>query len=127
VALTAARRLWEGRAYLVLVHAAPHALLVETVDGVTVAREEDLNAHRRRWLAGVAHREQVADTVLLEGLPGPVICEWAQTAAPDVVVVGSRGRSALHRVMMGSVARHVVGHCTRPVLVVPPSTTDDPR
>lgn len=124
LSLTAARRLWGGSARLVLVHAGPRPLLVDTVDGVTVTRDEDLNAHERRWLAGVARREEVADTVFLEGLPGPAICAWAASAAPDVVVVGSHGRGSLGRALMGSVARHVVGHCTRPVLLVPAPRTE---
>ena len=92
------------------------------IDGVAVPRHDDLNAEQRRWLTGVGGREQDTQTVLLEGLPGPEICGWAAAAAPDVVVVASHGRGRLEPALMGSMARHVMKHCTRPVLMVPATT-----
>lgn len=124
-ALIQARRLWGARAQLVLVHVAPRPLAVEMIDGVAVPRHDDLNAHERRWLVNIGRHERDARTVLLEGLPGRAICDWAAEAAPDVVVVASHGRGRLERAVVGSVARHVVEHCTRPVLMVP-ATTDTP-
>ena len=41
--------------------------------------------------------------------------EWR----PLAVVAGSRGRSAVHSALMGSVSRGVAMHCSAPVLVVP--------
>lgn len=125
LALIQARRLWSTQAQLVLVHVAPLPLAVEMIDGVAVARRDDLNAEQRRWLTSVGRREPDTQTVFLEGLPGPEICNWAAEAAPDVVVVASHGRGRLERALMGSVARHVVEHCTRPVLMVP-ATTKNP-
>ncbi|MEM9713334.1 MAG: universal stress protein [Actinomycetota bacterium] len=37
--------------------------------------------------------------------------------------MGTHGRTALRRLVMGSVAHHVVQRATAPVLVVPPTTT----
>jgi nucleotide-binding universal stress UspA family protein len=37
----------------------------------------------------------------------------------DIIVVGTHSRSGLDRLLMGSVAEHVVRHSTIPVLVVP--------
>jgi nucleotide-binding universal stress UspA family protein len=55
---------------------------------------------------------------VVEGSPGPMICQVAVDLGPDVVVVGSHGRGFLKRVVIGSVSEHVVRHCTAPVLVV---------
>ena len=38
-----------------------------------------------------------------------------------VLVVGSRGRSAVQEILLGSVAMAVLHHAYRPVMVVPPN------
>jgi nucleotide-binding universal stress UspA family protein len=47
-----------------------------------------------------------------------VICERAEELSVDVVVVGSRGRGAIRRALLGSVSSHVVHNAPCPVLVV---------
>jgi nucleotide-binding universal stress UspA family protein len=54
-----------------------------------------------------------------DGEPGPAICEFANELDVDVVVVGSHGRGALARLLLGSVSTYVAHHSKRPVLVVP--------
>ncbi len=56
-----------------------------------------------------------------EGSAGETICSLAAELEADVVVVGSHGKGAFAAAMLGSVSRHVVHHCHRPVLVVPPT------
>jgi nucleotide-binding universal stress UspA family protein len=46
------------------------------------------------------------------------ILQVAEDRAANVVVVGSRGRSALRSVLMGSVSNGVLHHSNRPVLIV---------
>jgi nucleotide-binding universal stress UspA family protein len=53
-----------------------------------------------------------------QGDPGVVLCELAAELDADVVVVGSRGRGALKRVLLGSVSTYVVHNAPCPVLVV---------
>ena len=45
----------------------------------------------------------------------------AQAAAVDVVVLGTRGRSGLERLLLGSVAERVLRKAPCPVVVVPPA------
>ena len=52
------------------------------------------------------------------GDPRDVIIRLAQTEQADLVVVGSHGRSGLPKLLMGSVASHVVTHAPCSVLVV---------
>lgn len=47
------------------------------------------------------------------------IIEEIKNRSPDVVVIGSHGRSALTHLLMGSVTEQVLRHSTVPVLVVP--------
>ena len=58
-----------------------------------------------------------------EGQPQDVLVEESQGA--EVLVVGSRGLGAFSRLVLGSVSEHVSHHATCPVVVVPPSDTDD--
>lgn len=46
------------------------------------------------------------------------ICEEAERFGADVIVMGSQGRSALGRVVLGSVAQAVMAASTRPVFIV---------
>jgi nucleotide-binding universal stress UspA family protein len=53
---------------------------------------------------------------LVEGPAGEVL--ERESASADLVVVGSRGRSALAAALLGSVSEHVAGHAACPVVVV---------
>ena len=52
------------------------------------------------------------------GLPFDVIVRFARTRSSDLIVMSTHGRSALHQVLIGSVAEKVVRHATCPVLTV---------
>jgi nucleotide-binding universal stress UspA family protein len=75
-----------------------------------------------------AAREVIAETrtalsigevegVVLEGAPGPAICEHAEHLGARAVVIGSRGRGGLRRAVLGSVSDHVVRKAPCPVIV----------
>ncbi len=53
---------------------------------------------------------------LAEGDPGDVLV--AESAAAQLVVVGTHGRSGLKAALLGSVSRHVATHASCPVVVV---------
>jgi nucleotide-binding universal stress UspA family protein len=59
------------------------------------------------------------------GTPGAVLCERAEALSADVVVVGSRGRGAIRRVLLGSVSTYVVHNAPCPVLVVRSDSASD--
>ena len=46
------------------------------------------------------------------------ILGMARRWRPDVIVIGTHGRSGVRRFLMGSVAEHVVRRAARPVLTV---------
>lgn len=64
--------------------------------------------------AGLAN----ADFVVEEADPAPAILDAANRLRADLIVIGTHGRSGLHRVMLGSVAERVLRHATIPVLTV---------
>ena len=53
-----------------------------------------------------------------EGEPGPAIVDAASAERVDMVIVGTRGRNRVERMVLGSVSDHVVRHAECPVLVV---------
>ena len=67
---------------------------------------------------GGNHPALKVSTRSLQGQPAEAVAELAANEKADLVVVGSRGRGALARAFLGSVANRLVHACTRPVLVV---------
>lgn len=52
------------------------------------------------------------------------IVHAAERLGADAIVLGSHGRTAVARALMGSVSQGVVRHARRPVLVVPSARND---
>ncbi len=58
------------------------------------------------------------DQVVLSGPPAEMIADEAKAQGDQLIVVGSRGRGAIARLLLGSVADRIVHISTVPVLVV---------
>lgn len=58
------------------------------------------------------------ERLIEDGPPGVAICDVANERRVDVIVIGSRGRGAIKRALLGSVSTHVVHNAPCPVLVV---------
>ena len=67
-----------------------------------------------------AHKEGVPFNVIVkEGDPSENIMEIAEQNNCDLIILGRRGRSALEKILVGSVAERVAGDSSVPVLLVP--------
>jgi nucleotide-binding universal stress UspA family protein len=64
------------------------------------------------------------ETHVERGDPGPVLCQRAEALGADVIAVGSRGRGAIRRMLLGSVSAHVVNNAPCPVLVLRSGTVE---
>ena len=60
----------------------------------------------------------VADYVIYEGFPEECILDYAKQQEADVIIMGSHGRRGLKRMILGSVAEHVIRRSPCPVLIV---------
>ncbi|MBV5304099.1 MAG: universal stress protein [Chlorobium sp.] len=60
----------------------------------------------------------VADYVIYEGFPEECILDYAKRQEADVIIMGSHGRRGLKRMILGSVAEHVIRRSPCPVLIV---------
>lgn len=82
-----------------------------------VQREQGENI-LKKWAAEVREKGVAVNTKLVEGPAAESLLECADSEKVDLIVVGSRGRNALARVLLGSVADRIVHLSKRPVMVV---------
>jgi nucleotide-binding universal stress UspA family protein len=81
---------------------------------------DQMESHsRERLTVALAQTGGVGETLLLRRPPAVGIVETAQDAGAAVIVVGTRGRSGLSRLALGSVAEAVMSSAPCSVLVVP--------
>ena len=92
--------------------APPIADAVDPRDSVAEHRAE-----LDRAVATLAAKGVAAEPQLKAGKPAEEILDAADAGGFDLIVVGSRGKSAAARFLMGSVSERVVRHASRPVLV----------
>ena len=109
------------RATLTAAYSVPPMLMPGDVPFTVVS--EVLKAEVARGKQVLAEvREQLGNPDLtlveLEGSPAERVAQLAEDEGFDLVVVGSRGRNAVARMFLGSVANRLVHICKKPVLVV---------
>ena len=95
-----------------------YALMTEQMQQV----KKDQLAANERHVRDVARRLSAAGLAArgraLDGDPRATLLEIAHEEKADLIVVGSHGRTGLGKLLMGSVASHVVTHAPCSVLVV---------
>ncbi len=67
--------------------------------------------------SGKAENVEV-ESVILEGSPAHEIVNFAEENDIDLIVMGTHGKNAIERFLLGSVAENVVRHSKKAVLVV---------
>jgi nucleotide-binding universal stress UspA family protein len=94
------------------------------------ADEADVQANLKR-LTKRLERQGVETSLRICGevgvKPAPEIAKIARESGADLVVVGTRGRSAVAGVLLGSVAYRLLHLAPCPVLAVPPDVKRRPR
>lgn len=86
----------------------------KVITGIMDRSNQLLEPYRKLLLSGgVRFTERI-----LEGPAGNVISEVAQIEKCDIVIMGSRGRTNLQGLLLGSVANRVLHSAPCPVLVI---------
>ena len=93
---------------------APFALPMETLEDMTRMHQDIAsNAEQTLQVGSLTTEARV-----LQGDPRTTLIEAAYSEHVDLIVVGSHGRTGLAKLLIGSVASHVVTHAPCSVLVV---------
>ena len=116
-ALTAATGLARRfQARLTLMHAAHAPDELEMFRRmVESAWEREMEARRKR----VEEEGVPVDTIMTRGPAAQTIVETARGTGVDLIVMGTRGRTGLQHLLIGSVAERVIRLAPCPVMVVP--------
>ena len=93
------------------------------VDRAWALVDEEAGAALERTVAALDTSVEVTRETRA-GEAGPAMSRLAEEIGADVIVVGSRGRGALKRALLGSVSTHVTNNAPCPVLVVRAGTDD---
>ncbi len=134
-AIESAAGLLEGREAIVQTVWTSYRVVVSAADiGIPAAMakagaerlDEELEARALRTaeegaaLAATAGMPASAEAVMERGSISRTLLDGARNLDAAVVVVGSRGQSALRAALLGSVATGLAHHARAPLLVVPP-------
>ena len=93
--------------------------------GSTPPTRADLTARVEAFVRGEGGTlDHIDIRVVDHGNVARAILEEAERIHPDVVVIGTHGRSGFDRLVLGSVAERVLRRATCPVLTVPPKAPD---
>lgn len=60
----------------------------------------------------------LVEVIMTQGDPSQVIIDLAKTKRYDLIIMGTRGKNALHKLLIGSVSQKVMHHAICPVMVV---------
>lgn len=120
----------EARFYLVSVNqpvAVPAGM--GELAGLASNADEAARHQTTQYLAEIAARcgligGRPVEFRLVDGPVGEAICDEAGRVGADLIVMATHGRGALGRLVLGSIADHVIRRSTRPVMVVHPSHRD---
>ena len=93
---------------------APTALPNETMEDMTRMHHDIASNAERTLQVG----NLTTESKVLQGDPRTTLIETAYSEHADLIVVGSHGRTGLAKLLIGSVANHVVTHAPCSVLVV---------
>jgi len=66
----------------------------------------------------IQYRYDKITKLTMEGIPKDVINSIAQEHKVDLIIMGTHGRTGLKRLLMGSVAEHVLRYSKIPVMIV---------
>ncbi len=114
----------EHQSKLVLLHAYHLPVEFQQVEGAYLPADfwNSVKDEAKKQLAvygdQLRERSLEVDELIREGYPATVIEETAEELAADLIVIGSRGRSGLKHLLLGSIAERVVQKAPCPVLTV---------
>jgi len=114
---------WDYKARLVLVHVLPSPMVIYAGGLAAPAdmwRDTEEAKGRLKRMEAEAHYVRV-ESLVMEGDPVDMILRAAEETNSDAIVMGTHGRTALSRLLLGSVAELVIRKAPCPVLTAKPT------
>lgn len=114
----------ESGGKLVVVHVDERIVAKGDMPSVNPA-EEEVREEIRGLVEGIASEgvdAELVETTIVIGGPGSAIADVAEEVGADLIVVGTRGRSSIPGLLLGSVAHRLLHVAHRPVLAIPPES-----
>jgi nucleotide-binding universal stress UspA family protein len=99
------------------------AIAVETLDGARTVVADNLD---RLHAAGIRARGHLANVVGAHGGAGRRIAEFAEEYHARMIVIGTPADSEMAGIFGADLARQLVSHADRDVLIVSPARVDEP-
>lgn len=90
---------------------------MEDYDRVLESSHRQVLTKAEKKVKGV-YPDLKAKQLLARGHVPTTIIETAESEDVDLIVMGSRGFTGVKGWLLGSTSRHVVEHCTKPILIV---------
>ncbi|OYT50089.1 universal stress protein [Candidatus Bathyarchaeota archaeon ex4484_231] len=84
--------------------------------------EEEIRKNAERclnYIVKLAERKGLkARSIVVEGQPHDQIVRYAESLKANMIIIGSKGRRGMNRILIGSVAERVIEYAPCPVLVI---------
>jgi nucleotide-binding universal stress UspA family protein/predicted transcriptional regulator len=112
---------------LVLVRVVPWPLWVGQTDGylapevydqIRASEREEATSYLAEVERRLVARNVAVETVIAEGFPARTILDLVEEHDAAAIIMATRGRGGLERVVLGSVATQIVAQATLPLLLV---------
>lgn len=97
--------------------------LAQAVPAGSPARRDEASAYLERMAAGLREKGAIVNVQVLSGAPAPALAEFAVQGGFSLLLMCSRGRSGLRRLLLGSVAEETLRRSPIPVMIVHPLAT----
>ena len=94
--------------------------LAQATSGLVPGRAEKASAYLERTANGLRDKGAVVDVQVLTGKPAPALVDLATRGGYSLLLMCSRGKKGLRRLILGSVAEEVLRRSPIPVLIVHP-------
>jgi len=92
----------------------------ESIERILKEAQDYATYTLNQFIGPLRHRGQRCETLLGQGDVAEVLMHFVQNHAADLVVVGTRSRAGLGKVLLGSIAEEIIREAPCPVLTVGP-------
>lgn len=90
----------------------------DTINQYDIEAHEKARRDLNQFIADLQIENRPHSRTVIFGNPGHVVCDYARTMEPDLIVLGKHGQSRFEEFLLGSVTRHAIDQTSCDILVV---------